>query len=134
MQQQVRNRFRMEEIRLYDSPFKELADQVADHCSHKRSFNISSQMSALIRNLSFQVGHTFDLAYLLFRVPHLLSYFLLRAGEIKRPDISSHVASHATCDFLSLLGHWLIVSIKKRDILKFTLGKLTAHSRKYLET
>ena len=24
----VRNRFRMEEIRLYDSPFKELADQV----------------------------------------------------------------------------------------------------------
>ena len=27
--QQVRNRFRMEEIRLYDSPFKELADQVS---------------------------------------------------------------------------------------------------------
>ena len=37
----VRNRFRMEEIRLYDSPFKELADQV--HLERFKSWLLSKK-------------------------------------------------------------------------------------------
>ena len=64
----VRNRFRMEEIRLYDSPFKELADQV-------------HLLTSWFERHTFAVQTIFDDTYH-SRNPPLQNYFLLPAGDI----------------------------------------------------
>ena len=66
----VRNRFRMEEIRLYDSPFKELADQV--HLERFKSW--FERHTSAVQTIFGDTYHS--------RNPPLQNYFLLPAGHI----------------------------------------------------